>query len=227
MKHRVKKYLASHILVLWFLNLVFMAPLQAQTNPVVTDEEITVLLQIFNDHINKRVQPNGVCLYSEPNYEGERICFTDSQALLNSGWDNKASSVGISATYVAVLYPNANFAGGDLYLLEDTADLGSMNNITSSLSVALYDGDNDGIPYGVDQCLGTGSNQTVNAVGCSDHQLDDDNDGASNAVDVCSNTPSGEPADIQGCSASQDSDNDGIANDQDPYPHQSVSQCYP
>lgn len=203
---------------------------QAQTGNIAdTDEEITMLLMILNNFMTKRTQPNGVCLYSEPDYQGERICFTSSQALLDSNWDNQASSIGVSATYVAILFPDPNYVGSDVHLLQDIPNLAQLNidNITSSLQVTLYDGDGDGIPYGVDQCLNTGAGHAVNAAGCSIYQIDTDNDGVNDGYDVCVNTIPGEQVDTHGCSPTQDSDGDGVANEIDPYPHQGVNQCFP
>jgi hypothetical protein len=75
------------------------------------------------------------------------------------------------------------------------------------------DEDGDGVPDGVDVCLGTPAGEEVNSDGCSSSQVDDDGDGVSNLEDQCPATPSGEAVDNDGCSASQrDTDGDGVSD---------------
>jgi hypothetical protein len=81
------------------------------------------------------------------------------------------------------------------------------------------DNDGDGVNDSVDQCPNTPAGDTVDAVGCSDSQLDDDGDQVSNADDLCPNTPAGETVDANGCSDSQDDDGDGVNNGLDQCPN--------
>lgn len=78
------------------------------------------------------------------------------------------------------------------------------------------DEDGDGVPNPLDQCPGTPSGATVNAVGCSMGQLDSDRDGVPDALDACPGTVLGTAVDAAGCSASQrDTDGDGVVDAKD------------
>ncbi len=78
-------------------------------------------------------------------------------------------------------------------------------------SDAIEDEDSDGVEDNADICPETPADQSVDANGCAETQLDADDDGISNAVDNCPNTPISEVANSEGCSPSQlDADNDGV-----------------
>ncbi|MDG1545471.1 MAG: thrombospondin type 3 repeat-containing protein, partial [Candidatus Poseidoniia archaeon] len=81
------------------------------------------------------------------------------------------------------------------------------------------DADSDGVTDDIDECLGTPSDEEVDAVGCSNSQKDSDGDNITDDIDECLETPSGEEADTVGCSNSQkDSDSDNITDDIDECP---------
>ncbi len=111
------------------------------------------------------------------------------------------------------------------YCLEASLYVGNQGNYLQNstedcYSLVLDDADGDGVGDGADQCPNTPAGESVNAVGCSDSQLDDDGDAVTNDVDQCPNTPAGESVNAVGCSDSQlDDDNDGVNNDADQCPN--------
>ncbi len=81
------------------------------------------------------------------------------------------------------------------------------------------DGDDDGVPDSLDECLGTPRGAAVDESGCACSQVDDDQDGIDNCVDECADTLPGQEVDESGCSCSQmDADRDGIDNCDDQCP---------
>jgi len=95
---------------------------------------------------------------------------------------------------------------------------------------SIRDDDVDGVFNNDDICSATLAGASVDADGCSAAQLasDADGDGIHDAIDQCPNTPTGETPNAEGCTQYQlDADGDGIPNADDPYPHQSATQCTP
>jgi OOP family OmpA-OmpF porin len=76
------------------------------------------------------------------------------------------------------------------------------------------DSDGDGVPDGVDKCLGTAKGCLVDATGCP---KDADGDGVCDGVDKCADTPKGCQADSAGCT--MDSDGDGVCDGIDQCPN--------
>ena len=116
------------------------------------------------------------------------------------------------------------------YCLEASLYVGNQGNYLQNstedcYSLVLDDADGDGVGDGADQCPNTPAGESVNAVGCSNSQLDDDSDGVTNDVDQCPNTPVGESVNAVGCLDSQlDDDNDGVNNDADQCPNTPVGE---
>ena len=209
----------SCVFALFALTSIWATPISAS--------EVNRYVKYKNIQIPVRVQPTGVCIYTKPNYGTERTCFTDSQSILDSTFNDNVESISMSSEYFAIAHEDTNYAGSQTNYLSNASDLGAAANTASSIQIELNDEDSDGVHYLSDTCPGTGVGHSVDANGCSDYQNDTDNDGVVDAYDICGTTASGESVDIQGCSDNDDSDGDGIANHADPYPHQSSTQCTP
>jgi len=83
------------------------------------------------------------------------------------------------------------------------------------------DEDNDGIIDAVDTCPSTPSEQTVNATGCAESQIDGDSDGVMNDMDDCPDTPLLSEVDSRGCTQTQqnaDTDGDNVKDPDDDCP---------
>lgn len=209
------------------LILVLVVSNRLDATELTIEQKTAVLAVTIVDFLNKRVQPNGVCLYSEPDFKGERVCFSESQPTLDVGWDNQASSVGLTIAYYVLAYSGPNYTGTATLLNDEMGNLGSIDNTISSIEIGLADDDGDGVHALDDSCANTPSGESVDAYGCSATQIDTDEDGVMDAYDMCAATVVGASVDIFGCTETQDGDGDGIANQNDSYPYQSVSQCTP
>ena len=64
---------------------------------------------------------------------------------------------------------------------------------------AAADDDKDGVVNGLDACIGTPANTTVDKRGCPALQGDTDLDGVIDANDICANTPAGSTVNRYGC----------------------------
>ena len=181
-------------------------------NAQMTDEEITaVMIPNVVSFLSKKVQPDGLCLYSEENFKGDRICFDEVQVNLPAEWVNKASSIGLSFAYRAIIFEQMDSTGQSQNLSADTPTLGSLNDLVSSVRIEFDDNDNDGVHFFDDLCTDTPTGEQVNVNGCSLSQLDTDQDGVTDNLDICANSPVGEIADSNGCTPTQrDTDSDGV-----------------
>jgi hypothetical protein len=114
----------------------------------------------------------------------------------------------------------------DLCLATTTGE--SVN--ASGCSVNQIDTDDDGVVDILDLCETTAVGETVNQFGCTatDDSQDSDADGVPDYLDQCSGTQSGQLADANGCGPNQvDTDQDGIPDIEDSYPHQPDTMCIP
>jgi len=216
----LKKLITAQIFI---ISLISAGTASAQTD----EEKVAVLSTIINGFINKVTHPDGVCLYSETDFRGLRLCFTSSMPALSAEWNNKASSISVSSSYHGTIYRDPNYAGSSLVLDQNSAELGSLDNLISSIKLIVKDEDGDGVIYSHDACPNTPPGETISADGCSLSQRDTDHDGVSDAVDRCDGSTVADEVDLFGCSGSQDSDGDGIINSEDAYPFQHATQCRP
>lgn len=109
---------------------------------------------------------------------------------------------------------------GDLKSTENPVSASMDTDMNITLVFVKADGDEDGIPDDVDDCLNTPPGEEVDENGCSSSQIDTDGDGVSDDNDLCSDTPEGEEVNDDGCSTSQiDTDGDGITDDKDICPN--------
>jgi len=158
-------------------------------------------------------QPDGICLYSEESYAGDRACYTSDIDRLDGVWNDHTSSIGIKGDYFGTFYQHHYYGGWSQQYLVSTPALGSYNNDGSALKVFIIDDDADGILNSGDQCSNTPAGESVDTNGCGQSQLDDDGDGVFNNVDLCAATPSGEAVNQHGCTQNddnQDADSDGV-----------------
>jgi len=171
--------------------------------------------------------PSGVCLYTQSGFWGERICGTESQAVLDGVFDDNISSISIEPGYYVIAHKDPNFAGESEGFMAHAESISLLDNQGSSFTIVLEDDDQDGVHYSNDLCPDTPLDDQANLDGCGLTQIDTDGDGVFDAYDFCASTNQGEQVDIQGCSETQDSDGDGIPNNIDSYPHQTTLQCIP
>ena len=109
---------------------------------------------------------------------------------------------------------------GDLESSENPVSASMDTDMNITLVFVKSDGDNDGVPDDIDDCMDTPEGEDVDANGCSDSQIDTDGDGVFDSTDTCPDTPEGEDVDENGCSDSQkDTDGDGVADNQDICPN--------
>lgn len=78
-----------------------------------------------------------VCLYKDANYGGKPNCKSADTPNLKDTWNDKTSSVKVSAGYEATLFENKQYGGRSLTLKVHTASLAgaNFNDITTSLKV--------------------------------------------------------------------------------------------
>ena len=108
---------------------------------------------------------------------------------------------------------------GDLESSENPVSASMDTDMNITLVFVKSDGDNDGVPDDIDDCLNTPEGEDVDANGCSDSQIDTDGDGVFDSRDTCPDTPEGEEVNQEGCSTSQiDTDGDGIFDSTDTCP---------
>ena len=227
---RYRQMTADGVYKRHFFLLIFLMASISSVEAANKKKTVSVLASTVVGFLGKKVQPDGVCLYTEADFSGDRICFTDSQAVLDAQWDNQVSSVGISATYYAIFHDAADFGGTSSPVHQgDQANLVSFDNIISSITIAQLDADNDGISDYIDLCPDTPQGELALPNGCSLTQLDSDEDGVSDAYDLCGDTVSGSgiAVDLHGCTPTQDADGDGVPNNQDSYPLQNNLLCTP
>jgi len=83
------------------------------------------------------------------------------------------------------------------------------------------DADGDGVADTADTCANTAAGAVVDAAGCAAAQRDTDGDLVTDDLDECAETPEGTEVDAAGCPipvAPVDSDDDGVADDEDNCP---------
>ncbi|MGA9239198.1 InlB B-repeat-containing protein, partial [Robiginitalea sp.] len=109
---------------------------------------------------------------------------------------------------------------GDLKSTENPISVSMNSDMNVTLVFVKSDGDNDGVPDDLDDCLNTPQGEDVDANGCSASQTDTDGDGVFDSTDTCPDTPQGEVVDETGCSDSQkDTDGDGVTDNIDDCPN--------
>jgi hypothetical protein len=78
-------------------------------------------------------QGNRVCLYDQPNYAGESICFNagetaDDFQKLSGGWNDRAQSIRLFGNVQATIYADAGFSGASFVVTSDLPDLAQLRD---------------------------------------------------------------------------------------------------
>ena len=83
-----------------------------------------------------------VCVYKDPNYAGTPLCFSADKPTMDQGWDNKVSSVKVTAGYKVELFDKASFGAASVVLTADAPKLAKLDfdNKTSSVRVTAPTG---------------------------------------------------------------------------------------
>ena len=79
-----------------------------------------------------------VCFFTDINYVGTSMCTSASSTWVGAAWNDRISSVRVSAGTQVVLYGDINYAGGTLTLTADAPNLVSsnFNDVTSSYQIS-------------------------------------------------------------------------------------------
>jgi hypothetical protein len=88
-----------------------------------------------------------ICFYDGPNFTGQSFClYPDQQQpnLLQSGWNDRVSSIWVNGDASVYVYQDINYGGGYLWINQTIADLRSMgaqyDNWISSMNVVRANG---------------------------------------------------------------------------------------
>jgi Peptidase inhibitor family I36 len=82
-------------------------------------------------------QAGAVCFYEHDNYNGQSFCADADSAWIGTVWNDRVTSVKVTAGYRLDLFDDVNYGGRTLTLQADTANLGqNFNDIVSSFRIS-------------------------------------------------------------------------------------------
>jgi hypothetical protein len=81
--------------------------------------------------------PGIACFYTDANYGGTSFCASTDSSYVGATWNDKISSVKVTAGHTVALYNDANYGGSTVTLTADTPNLGTLafNDILSSFRI--------------------------------------------------------------------------------------------
>jgi hypothetical protein len=78
-------------------------------------------------HRRQHTTAHGIaCFYADPNYTGESFCASADSSWVGSTWNDRISSVKVTAGNKVVLYGDITYGGGSVTLTADTPNLGTV-----------------------------------------------------------------------------------------------------